>query len=358
MEVDAAESVAQPLRQPLARLGPSPRPSNAQILGAGAITEHRPEARRHQDSTVIALGSPPWVLSPSSNTDPRFTRRTSMQDAAFDVLQTTLAAQSYQSMYRDSSTQSERQKPQDLPLFSFRAIAPKSRTPSIAAFEEPSEHSAIEEQTQQEGQDASTLNFRPIAPKPIASANSTIEQPSDHTAVGELSQRPIAYHSPNQIVYGSKDSQKVYQTLPGTADPGAGFDRAAFSFRKGVGYICITCARVCPKPSEHRTLQGGAGCVDFSSVQPWRGLTGEGMQILQGQAEEEQRATSNLGAQDEATEAPRRSKGKGPVRAENVNPLGEVGPHETAFLMKEYLRRLHELEQTDRRVSETSGLFF
>ena len=326
MEIDAASSAtaAQPLRQPLARLGPSPRPSIAQIADAGNIAEHQTVARGHQDSTAFPLGSHTSAWLSPINTDPCFSRRTSMRDAALDMLQSTLAAQSYQSMYGNSPGQSEQQETQPLPSFNFRPIAPKLSTPPSAMLEQLSDQSAIEGQSQQEVQHTSTSNFREIAPKPIVSASATIEQISNQPAIEGEPQRSIAFHSPNPIVYGSKDSQKIYKTLPGTADPGPGYDRAAFSFRKGVGYICITCARVCSKPREHRTLQGGAGCVDFSSTQPWRDLAGEGMQILQGQAEEEQRPTSNLGAQGEASEGTqdrsRRSKGKEPVRNENVNP--------------------------------------
>jgi hypothetical protein len=150
-----------------------------------------------------------------------------------------------------------------------------------------------------------------------------------------------------------------------SANVGADVNKAGFSFRKYVGYICITCGRVCPKPGEHRTLRGGAGCVDFSpeytSMQPWRELGGEGMRVCQGQTQEERRGGAEVIS--EMGEAPSQElageqrgwKGKDPLRSENFNDLGEIGPHESAFIMKSNLTGMLKVQK---EVNERAGLLF
>lgn len=77
-------------------------------------------------------------------------------------------------------------------------------------------------------------------------------------------------------------------------------------------------------------------------MQAWQNLRSEGMQANQGQAEEEQRdIPEDPERTPRATQASisgqNRWKGKEPVqndRHEDQNPLGVVGPHETAFIMQ------------------------
>lgn len=266
MTMDMGDNLGAPntARQPLARLGPSPRASVAPSSSAGLIigSQAQNSGRGHQDSTIVALESPsaaglpplpplPWS-NPTVGPDAR--RHSSMHDAALDVLQSTYPPPLNQLNYGVSPTQ-------------------------------PS--------PQQQGLWYPSFNFEPAEPsQPLEVPG---PQPSSHQ---QTERRPIAYHSPNPIVYGSRDSKKVYHMGEHSGNDGAGVNKAGFSFRKYVGYICIICGRVCPKPGEHRTLGGGAGCVDFSleyrSMQPWRGLGGEGMRVCQGQAQEEQRGGTEV----------------------------------------------------------------
>lgn len=222
---------------------------------------------------------------------------------------------------------------------------------------------------QQQDRSYPTFNFDPVA----------TDQPSDETSAEpsneDRQKRPIAFHSPNPLVYGSKDSKKIYHSHESAGDTDPGLGTASFSFRKDIGYVCVVCSRVCPKPSEHRTLQGGAGCVDFSleykSMHSWRELEGEGMQIHRDQAEEEKRdpVEATLASQAPQATTPeadrnpllgaggerRLGKGKEPVREENENPLGSIGPHEAAFIMKSNHRAMLEVEK---ELKEGSGSLF
>ena len=248
--IDDALDPTQTPRQPLARLGPSPRASFAatDFAGNASNASNAPsELRGHQDSTVFPLEVPKtahippltWT-SPIVGPDPR---RNSIRDAALDVMQSTYPPPTHQLPYGVSpSQQGYQQQQQRYPSFSF---GPPQQPP-------------------------------PPAQLPIQ---------QDALPQG------LARIPPNPLVHGQSD-ETIYRIRKPTGEEGAIFDKGGFVIRKDVGYVCVTCGRICPKPSEHRTRAGGAGCVDFSveyrSMQPWRSFGGEGMQVCQGFAEEEE----------------------------------------------------------------------
>ena len=82
------------------------------------------------------------------------------------------------------------------------------------------------------------------------------------------------------------------------------------------------------------------------------------MQVCQGQAQEEQRGGTEgiegMPLQESAGEQ-QRWKGKDPVINENLNPLGEIGPHESAFIMSSNYKAMLEVEK---EVNERAELLF
>ena len=352
---DALDPTQTP-RQPLARLGPSPRASFAatDFAGNASNASNAPfELRGHQDSTVFPLEVPKtahippltWT-SPIVGPDPR---RTSMRDAALDVMQSTYPTPVNQLPYGISPAQHgfRQQQQQHYPSFSFEPVAAS-----------PQQQTALPTQ----------LSVQQEAPPQVRA--------------------PIP---PNPIVSGQTD-ETIYRIRKRTGEEGASFDKGGFVIRKDVGYVCVTCGRICPKPSEHRTRAGGAGCVDFSveyrSMQPWRSFGGEGMQVCQGFAEDEEQwymeAMAGLQQQPQATmrdAAPaqdakgQRNKGKAAVRNENWYRVGSREANLTALrTLEAHVRLRNEMQETaaaadadqdltggaeaGRTVSEAGGLFF
>jgi hypothetical protein len=237
------------------------------------------------------------------------------------------------------------------------------------------------------------FSFEPIAPKPPQEPPPPARPPIQQEAPPQVR----AQVPPNPIVYGRKDDKIVYRVREPYGEEANVFDKGGFSFRKDVGYVCIICGRVCPKPSEHRTLEGGAGCVDFSveyrSMQPWRSLDGEGMKVCQGMKEEVERGNAQVTARfptpqqqpPPQTTTPdagsaldvigQQNKGKAPVRNDNWY---RVGPQEANWItlrtLEAHVRLRSEMQNADgvagsnqdvtggieagRRLSEGAGLFF
>jgi hypothetical protein len=151
-------------RQPLARLGPSPRASVAPSPSAGLIVRLHTHntGRGHQDSTIVAMESPAaaglypliWA-NPTVGPDAR--RHGSMHNAALDVLQSTYPPPIDQLPY---------------------GMWPTQPSP------------------QQQAQCYPSFNFGPAKPTPPLEAPGP--QPLPHQ---QTDRRPIAYHSPNPIVW-------------------------------------------------------------------------------------------------------------------------------------------------------------
>lgn len=85
------------------------------------------------------------------------------------------------------------------------------------------------------------------------------------------------------------------------------------------------------------------------------------MRVCQGQAQEERRGggeviseTGEAPSQELAGEQ-RRWKGKDPASNENFNTLGEIGPHESAFIMKSNLTGMLKVQK---EVNERAGFLF
>ena len=359
MNIREASDAPQTSRQPLARLGPSPRASVAPTQVGGQASNVPIQARGHQDSTVFPLEIPQtahlppfaWT-SPIVGPDPG--RRISMRDAALDVIQSTYPPPLNQLPY---------------------GVSPTRTNPNQSLQRYPS------------------FSFVPIAPKPPKERTPPAQPPIQQEAPPQVR----AQVPPNPIVYGKGDDKTVYRVREPYGEEATVFDKGGFSFRKDVGYVCIVCGRVCPKPSEHRTLEGGAGCIDFSaeyrSMQPWRKLRGEGMQVCQGIKEEEERALADCiarlpppqrqpppqiitpDARSALNVMGQQNKGKAPVRNESWYRVGaQEANWITLRTLEAHVRLRSEMQdaaraagsdqdvtggiEAEKRLSGAAGLFF
>ena len=120
-------------RQPLARLGPSPRASVALSASGRWIAGPQTQilGRGHQDSTIVGLETPVAAgLAPYTWVDPTVVvparRHSSMHDAALDVLQSTYPPPIDYLPYGVSPTQTypQQQETQRYPSFDLEPAEP------------------------------------------------------------------------------------------------------------------------------------------------------------------------------------------------------------------------------------------
>lgn len=83
---------------------------------------------------------------------------------------------------------------------------------------------------------------------------------------------PTAPHiyTPDQPPHGTKGKETAYHRPSNDVQVPI---QTGFTYRKGIGYVCVACGRLCPQPGFHHTTGGGGGCVDLGMS--WRDSSGE-----------------------------------------------------------------------------------
>ena len=189
----------------------------------------------------------------------------------------------------------------------------------------------------------------PVATQP------TLSVPPANSA--ELEIAPAEFYPPRPLVHGTKDNNTIYQRMSrdSHAGPAPSVGAGGFAFRKGVGYMCVACGRVCHQPGLHQTMSGGRGCFDFS------GSLGSGMGFPHSSS-----GAGELGwgmpGDHMHVQAPIRDSAlvgqMGPLMGGQMDPM--MGSHINVGvqLTRTTGGAMVESENEGRRLSESAGLLF
>lgn len=225
-------------------------------------------------------------------------RRTSMQDAAVDVLQATNPV-AYHSLYETSNAGApQQQAAPELPHFNFQEtgqqpFAQPAPLPSAAQLEQQAlqdlQQSGLQTPQQPpqqtyvgKGKAKDTSIHPPPAPPPPQQASSASKKKKKsegaRTAkhVQQAAQRPFlapAAPNPNTTqAYTGKGKSRALDAVPppirippdssgtGSTCP---FCPGGFVFHHEIGFMCVVCSAMVYAPRNHRTLPDGGGCIEL-----------------------------------------------------------------------------------------------